>query len=230
MKKRILAITAFMAVVLAGCGQINEPLTTTDSNDKPASKIEIQTKVHTDSVTTETITEMKKTSAAQPTTEKPSMETTSDVSISETQAEDSTVSAISENNDTLQPQKEEKQSSAESEKPATTAITTQATTTQAETTSPPAVADNGQSADVFKMLDSLNYQAISCDGLPTHKLTAPDGTVYYLHLDENASYSYVWRRPSLIGDADNEASLTKEVIDAIYANLNSINIVETSYF
>lgn len=230
MKKRMIVITAFMAVALAGCGQINEPLTTTDSNDKPASKIEIQTEVHTDSVTTETITETKKTSAAQPTTEKTSMETTSDVSISETQAEDSTVSAISENNDTLQPQKEEKQSSAKSEKPAATAITTQATTTQAETTSPPAVADNGQSADVFKMLDSLNYQAISCDGLPTHKLTAPDGTVYYLHLDENASYSYVWRRPSLIGNADNEAPLTKEVIDAIYANLNSINIVETSYF
>ena len=229
MKKRILAITAFMAVVLAGCGQINEPLTTTDSNDKPASKNEIQTKVHTDSVTTETITEMKKTSAAQPTTEKPSMETTSDVSISETQAEDSTVSAISENNDILQPQKEEKQSSAESEKPATTAITTQATTTQAETTSPPAVADNGQSADVFKMLDSLNYQAISCDGLPTHKLTAPDGTVYYLHLDENASYSYVWRRPSLIAEADNEAPLTQEVIDAIYANWDQLNIVKTEW-
>ena len=48
MKKIKLAITAFMAVVLAGCGQINEPLTTTDSNDKPASKIEIQTEVHTD--------------------------------------------------------------------------------------------------------------------------------------------------------------------------------------
>jgi hypothetical protein len=230
MKKRILAITAFMAVVLAGCGQINEPLTTTDSNDKPASKIEIQTEVHTDPVTTETITETEKTSAAQPTTEKTSMETTSDVSISETQAEDSAMNLISENNDTPQPQAEEKQSPAETEKSATTAITTQATTTQAETTSPPVVADNGQTADVFKMLDNLNYHAISCDGLPTHKLTAPDGTVYYLHLDENASYSYVWRRPSLIGDADNEAPLTKEVIDAIYANLNSINIVETSYF
>ena len=229
MKRRMIAITAFMAVALAGCGQINEPLTTTDSNDKPASKIEIQTEVHTDSVTTETITETEKTSAAQPTTEKTSMETTSDISISEMQAEDSTMSAISENNDTPQPQKEEKQSSAESEKPAATAITTQATTTQAETTSPSAVADNGQTADVFKMLDSLNYHAISCDGLPTHKLTAPDGTVYYLHLDENASYSYVWRRPSLIADADNEATLTQEVIDAIYANWDQLNIVKTEW-
>ena len=211
MKRRMIAITAFMAVALAGCGQIDEPLTSVDGDNQPAAQIEIQTEVHTDSVTTETITETEKTSAAQPTTEKTSMETTSDVSVSETQAE-------------------EKQSPAGTEKSAATESTTQATTTQAETTDAPAVADSGKADDVFKMLDSLNYQAISCDGLPTHKLTAPDGTVYYLHLDENASYSYVWRRPSLIADADNEATLTQEVIDAIYANLNSINIVETSYF
>lgn len=228
MKKRILAITAFMAVVLAGCGQIDEPLTTTNSNDQPAALIEVQTASKSDAPA-ESTSEAETTSTTRKTTEKTSMETTSDVSISETQAEDSTVSAISEKNDTLQPQKEEKQSSAEYEKPATTAITTQATTTQAETTSPPAVADNGQTADVFKMLDNLNYHAISCDGLPTHKLTAPDGTVYYLHLDEKASYSYVWHRPSLIADADNEAPLTKEVIDAIYANWDQLNIVKTEW-
>ena len=229
MKRRMIAITAFMAVALAGCGQIDEPLTTTNSNDQTAAQIEVQTASKSDAPA-ESTSEAENTSTTQKTTEKTSTETTSDVSLSETQAEDSTMNVISENNDTPQPQAEEKQSPAETEKSAATESTTQATTTQAETTSTPAVADNGQSADVFKMLDSLNYQAISCDGLPTHKLTAPDGTVYYLHLDENASYSYVWRRPSLIGDADNEASLTKEVIDAIYANLNSINIVETSYF
>ena len=230
MKRRIIAITAFMAVALAGCGQIDEPLTSVDGDNQPAAQIEIQTEKPTDAFTSETNTEAKTTSSVQQTTEETSTETTSDVSLSETQAEDSTMNVISENNDTPQPQAEEKQSPAETEKSAATESTTQATTTQAETTSTPAVADNGQSADVFKMLDSLNYQAISCDGLPTHKLTAPDGTVYYLHLDENASYSYVWRRPSLIADADNEAPLTKEVIDAIYANLNSLNIVETSRF
>ena len=80
--------------------------------------------------------------------------------------------------------------------------------------------------NVFNMLDSLNYNAISCDGLPTHKLTSPNGIVYYLHLDENASYSYVWRRPSLIAEADNEAPLTQEVIDTIYQNWDKLNIVE----
>ena len=83
--------------------------------------------------------------------------------------------------------------------------------------------------NVFNMLDSLNYQPISCDGLPTHKLTSPNGIVYYLHLDENASYSYVWRRPSLIADVDNEAPLTQEVIDAIYANWDKLNIIELNW-
>ena len=229
MKRRIIAITAFMAVALAGCGQIDEPLTSVDGDNQPAAQIEIQTEKPTDAFTSETNTEAKTTSSVQQTTEETSTETTSDVSLSETQAEDSTMNVISENNDTPQPQAEEKQSPAETEKSAATESTTQATTTQAETTSTPAVADNGQSADVFKMLDSLNYQAISCDGLPTHKLTAPDGTVYYLHLDENASYSYVWRRPSLIAEADNEAPLTQEVIDAINANWDQLNIVKTEW-
>ena len=229
MKRRMIAITAFMAVALAGCGQIDEPLTSVDGDNQPAAQIEIQTEKPTDAFTSETNTEAKTTSSVQQTTEETSTETTSDVSLSETQAEDSTMNVISENNDTPQPQAEEKQSPAETEKSAATESTTQATTTQAETTSTPAVADNGQSADVFKMLDSLNYQAISCDGLPTHKLTAPDGTVYYLHLDENASYSYVWRRPSLIAEADNEAPLTQEVIDAIYANWDQLNIVKTEW-
>ena len=229
MKKRILAITVFMAVALAGCGQIDEPLPTKNSRNQAAAQIEVQTASKSDAPA-ESTSEAETTSTTQKTTEKTSTETTSDVSLSETQAEDSTTNLISENNDTPQPQAEEKQSPAKTEKSAATESTTQATTTQAETTDAPAVADSGKADDVFKMLDSLNYQAISCDGLPTHKLTAPDGTVYYLHLDENASYSYVWRRPSLIADADNEAQLTKEVIDAIYANLNSINIVETSYF
>ena len=228
MKRRMIAITAFMAVALAGCGQIDEPLTTTNSNDQPAALIEVQTASKSDAPA-ESTSEAETTSTTQKTTEKTSTETTSDVSLSETQAEDSTMNVISENNDTPQPQAEEKQSPTETEKSAATESTTQATTTQAETTNAPVTADIGQADDVFKMLDSLTYHAISCDGLPTHKLTAPDGTVYYLHLDENASYSYVWRRPSLIADADNEAPLTKEVIDAINANWDQLNIEKTEW-
>lgn len=75
---------------------------------------------------------------------------------------------------------------------------------------------------LLRKLDSLNYHAISCDGLPTHKLTATDGTVYLINFDG----AWVWRRPSLIADADNEAPLTQEIIDAIYADWDKLNIIE----
>jgi len=224
MKRRMIAITAFMAVALAGCGQIDEPLTTTNSNDQPAAQIEVQTASKSDAPT-ESTSEAENTSTTQQTTEKTSTETTGDVSFSETQAEDSTMNVISENNDTPQPQAEEKQSPAGTERSAATESTTQALTTQAETTDAPAVANSGKADDVFKKLDSLNYHAISCDGLPTHKLTSPDGTVYLINFDG----AWVWRRPSLIADADNEAPLTQEVIDAIYANWDQLNIVKTEW-
>lgn len=225
MKRRMIAITAFMAVALAGCGQIDEPLTSVDGDNQPAAQIEIQTEKPTDAFTSETNTEAKTTSSVQQTTEETSTETTSDVSLSETQAEDSTMNVISENNDTPQPQAEEKQSPAGTEKSAATESTTQALTTQAETTDAPAVANSGKADDVFKKLDSLNYQAISCDGLPEYQITASDGTVYLVNFDG----AWVWRRPSLIGDADNEATLTQEVIDAIYANWDQLNIVKTEW-
>ena len=81
-------------------------------------------------------------------------------------------------------------------------------------------------SDVFAMLDALDYHAISCDGIPTHKLTAPDGTVYYLHLADTAEGSYVWRRPSLVEDADNEATLTDAVIAALRAHWDELDITE----
>ena len=224
MKRRMIAITAFMAVALAGCGQIDEPLTTTNSNDQTAAQIEVQTASKSDAPA-ESTSEAENTSTTQKTTEKTSTETTSDVSLSETQAEDSTMNLISENNDTPQPQAEEKQSPAETEKSAATESITQATTTQAETTNAPVVADSGKADDVFKKLDSLNYQAISCDGLPEYQITASDGTIYLINFDG----AWVWRRPSLIADADNEAPLTQEVIDAIYANWDQLNIVKTEW-
>ena len=83
---------------------------------------------------------------------------------------------------------------------------------------------------IFEALDSLPYHAISCDGIPTHKLTAPDGTVYYLHLDEDSDYQYVWRRPSLISDPDNEATLDSDIINYIRKHYNELDIVELDHF
>jgi len=225
MKKRILAITAFMAVILAGCGQIDEPLTIADSDNQPAAQIEVQTEEPTDAVTSETNTEAKTTSSVQQTTEETTAGATETSAVADSQDTNNTENDIKDNN-APQQQAETKQTATETDQPITTVESTSQATTQAEITNTPTNTDNRQTSDVFKMLDSLNYHAISCDGLPTHKLTASDGTVYLINFDG----AWVWRRPSLIGDADNEAPLTKEVIDAIYANLNSINIVETSYF
>lgn len=222
MKRRMIAITSFIAVALAGCGQIDETLTTTNSNNQAGVRIEVQTASKTDAPV-ESTKETEKTITSQQTTVETGTENTSMTSIAETQTEENAVNAVSENSDMPQSQAEEKQYVTESEKHiTTTASTTQTTITQAEETNTPAVADNGQSADVFKMLDSLNYHAISCDGIPTHKLTAPDGTVYLINFDG----TWVWRRPSLIVDVDNEAPLTQEVIDVLYANWDKLNIVE----
>ena len=48
MKRKMIALTAFMAVTLAGCGQIDEPLSTTNSNNQAATQIEVQTEKKTD--------------------------------------------------------------------------------------------------------------------------------------------------------------------------------------
>jgi len=115
---------------------------------------------------------------------------------------------------------------------ASASVTPKATEPVTETIPPPTSGISDEKTaqtNIFAMLDSLDYHAISCDGLPTHKLTAPDGTVYLLHLDENSAYQYVWRRPSLIADDDNEAPLTQEVFDAIYENWDNLDIVELNY-
>jgi len=101
------------------------------------------------------------------------------------------------------------------------------TTTEPSTES--STENTAKQSDVFAALDALNYHAISCDGLPTHKLTAPSGTYYALHLGDTAQDSYVWRRPSLIADDDNEAPLTEEVFAAIRENWDSLDIVELNY-
>lgn len=228
MKRKFIAITSFMAAALAGCGQIDEPLTVSDNDNKTASQVEVQTEKYIDSVTSESVTEAITTSSVQLTTEKTTEKATEGSALSDYQTKGNAENEVTDN-DILQQQSEIKQSATEAETFAAAIEPTSQIPPQTEAVSAAAVADDRLTADVFRMLDSLNYHAISCDGLPTHKLTAPDGTVYCLYLDDAASYSYVWRRPSLIADADNEATLTQEVIDAIYANWDNLNITECNW-
>ncbi len=227
MKRKFIAITSFMAAALAGCGQINEPLTVSDSDNQTALQVEVQTEKYIDSVTSESATEAITTSSVQLTTEKTTEKATEGSALSDYQTKGNAENEVTDND--IPQQSEIKQSATEAETSAESIEPTSQIPPQTEAVSAAAVADERLTADVFRMLDSLNYHAISCDGLPTHKLTAPDGTVYCLYLDDTASYSYVWRRPSLIADADNEAPLTQEVIDAIYANWDNLNITECNW-
>lgn len=227
MKRKFIAITSFMAAALAGCGQINEPLTVSDSDNQTASQVEVQTEKYIDSVTSESATEAITTSYVQLTTEKTTEKATEGSALSDYQTKGNAENEVTDND--IPQQSEIKQPATEAETSAESIEPTSQIPPQTEAVSAAAVADERLTADVFRMLDSLNYHAISCDGLPTHKLTAPDGTVYCLYLDDTASYSYVWRRPSLIADADNEAPLTQEVIDAIYANWDNLNITECNW-
>lgn len=55
--------------------------------------------------------------------------------------------------------------------------------------------DNGTAEDITKIFDVLNtleYQPYTCDGLPEYLLTAPDGTVYSINLSEK----WIWRENS----------------------------------
>lgn len=228
MKRKFIAITAFMAAALAGCGQINEPLTVSDSDNQTASQVDVQTESYIASVNTEAVTEAITVSSVQLTTEKTTEKATEGSVYEDKQKKENTENEVKDN-DIPQQQSEIKQSATEAETSAESIESTSQIPPQTEAANTAAALDDRLTADVFRMLDSLNYHAISCDGLPTHKLTAPDGTVYCLYLDNAASYSYVWRRPSLIADVDNEASLTQEVIDAIYANWDNLNIAECNW-
>lgn len=228
MKRKFIAITAFMAAALAGCGQINEPLTVSDSDNQTASQVEVQTESYIASVNTEAVTEAITVSSVQQTSEKMTEKATEGSVYEDKQKKENTENEVKDN-DIPQQQSETKQPATEAETSAESIESTSQIPPQTEAANTAAALDDRLTADVFRMLDSLNYHAISCDGLPTHKLTAPDGTVYCLYLDNAASYSYVWRRPSLIADVDNEASLTQEVIDAIYANWDNLNIAECNW-
>lgn len=56
--------------------------------------------------------------------------------------------------------------------------------------------------EIFDMLNELNYQPYTCDGLPEYRLTAVDGTVYAI----NFSDKWVWR-----GNSE-QAELSDELI------------------
>lgn len=96
--------------------------------------------------------------------------------------------------------------------PTATETTSSATT---ETTVIPTIVSN-QSA-IFERLDALEYIPITCDGLPEYKLTADDGTIYWL----NFSSKWVWK-----DGIDVEAVLPDDMIALLKENSKELNLEE----
>jgi len=98
-----------------------------------------------------------------------------------------------------------------------TSTTAETTTEQASTqttSTRPAIADKSA---IFERLDRLDYNPITCDGLPEYKLTANNGTVYWLN------FSSKWVRKNGI---DAEAVLPDDMISQLAENSKLINLKE----
>ena len=212
MKRRLIAITAFLAVALTGCGQIDEPLITTESNNQPAAQIEVETEKMTDSYP-ESTTEIEKTTTAKQTTETTSVESTTTISIAETTPIETSVSAITETDNVSQPQTENIQDIPQevtvqdtkiSENNDTSAYANSVTTSTEPITDAPVQVDT-EISEIFRKLNSLHYESMTCDGIPEKTFVAEDGTVFAVNFSER----WVWR------NGVEEAKLTDELYNAL---------------
>ena len=212
MKRRLIAITAFLAVALTGCGQIDEPLITTENNNQPAAQIEVETEKMTDSYP-ESTTETEKTTTAKQTTETTSVESTTTISLAETTPIETSVSAITENNNVSQPQTENIQDIPQevtvqdtkiSENDDTSAYANSVTTSPEPITDAPVQVDT-EISEIFRKLNSLHYEPMTCDGIPDKTFVAEDGTVFAVNFSER----WVWR------NGVEEAKLTDELYNAL---------------
>ena len=86
----------------------------------------------------------------------------------------------------------------------------------------PITEDGSQSwiRSISNLLNQLEFKPITCDGIPEYTLTAPDGSVFYLHLSGNTPY--VWKE----GMGDMEALLPKDLVEKILGLQQMIGLKE----
>lgn len=192
MKRRFIVITAFLAISLAGCGQIDESTTSAKNNKEnpSAARIEVQTDVRTEEEAAPEITSAEK----QTTTANTSEYMTNNISTTEEfRMKSENENTIFEDNDMSE------------------------TDTTVNVDIPETKSDDINNATIFDRLSSLNYIPITCDGLPEYKLTADDGTVYWL----NFSNKWVWK-----DGIDAEAALPDDMIALLKENSNELYLEE----
>lgn len=201
MKNKILALTAFMAIALSGCGYVDEATTSTKDNkeDLIAARSEVQTEVISDitvSTSESSSTEKNVTTAA----ENAATIENSEISALE-ETEDDTGSPINDyevkNQETTQETK-----SINISDPTTP---TEAETSPYEIATEAPVDVNFEISEIFQKLNSLPYEPITCDGLPDKMFIAEDGAAYAVNFSER----WVWR------NGVEQAELTDELYDAL---------------
>lgn len=215
MKRRLIAITAFLAVMLAGCGQIEEPSysANNDKDNQVAAQIEVQTKVITETSTTTTVTtsaekntttnaESENTIASIETTAKANESTLVNIAKTEDDAESQVSAYETENQDT--PQEVSMQETKITQNDDTRTYTNPPTTSSEITTEAPVQA-NMEISEIFQKLNSLHYEPMTCDGIPEKTFIAEDSTVFAVNFSER----WVWR------NGVEEAKLTDELYDAL---------------
>ena len=213
MKRKFIALTAFLAVVLAGCGQIDEPtISLNDTKAKSsATQIEIQTE---DATTMETSpVEKQNTTEATSTIIKAAESSCEQIITTDDNSEPQVLKSETGELGILQEATIQEVQVSENKNTSTINVefvpseTTTAVLTQADI----------EVSEIFKMLNSLHYEPITCDGLPEYKLTADDGTVYWL----NFGSKWVWK-----DGIDAEAVLPDDIIFWLKENIMEVNLEE----
>ena len=87
---------------------------------------------------------------------------------------------------------------------------------QRETSLPTNTSETNNDFNIFEKLNSLDYKAITCDGLPEYELKAPDGTVYSINMTDK----WVWSGKK----GDMEATLPDELVSWLNKNGESVGV------
>lgn len=206
MKRKLIALTAFLAVLLTGCGQMDEMASSETNHDtkSPAAQIEVQTEgltetaatLETTSIEKQTATEEKSTTmnVTEPTSEK--------TAATEDNTELPTLNFEADEQDI--PQETIIQVTRASEDVDTPTTSVEIVPSEIVTEAPTQA--NIDTSDIFKMLNSLHYEPVTCDGIPERTFIDDDGTAYQVNFTER----WVWR------NGIEEAYLPDELYSALY--------------
>lgn len=193
--KKIIAISALLAVLMSGCGKIDDPT---------AARTEGETDTRTEISTTEETTSAEKQTTAEGnnTAIKVTEPTFENVTATENNIEASASDYETDKPDIQQETTVQKTAASENEIIPTTNVEILPNEIAAEE---PTQAYIDEVSEIFNKLNSLSYKPDVCDGIPEKSFVAEDGTFFQVNFSER----WVWR------NFKEEAYLTDELYNAL---------------